>query len=108
MDSLYAATYRDDADGSTKRLVITVEAKKKGQRILEEQIVQQVKAAFNESPVDLVVPIAMASVTKTTAHNGGIYVAEFEAVARENVAIFSKLCMVGQALYELVPPVKGI
>ena len=68
VDSMYAATYLDDAR-ENKQLVITVEAKKRGQRILADQIVRQVKAAFNETPdtVGLVVPLALVSV------GGGIY-----------------------------------
>lgn len=102
VDALFAAFYRDPADGETKRLIITAEAKKKRQRILEEQVIQQVKAAFNETPVDLVVPIAM------TAVEGGIYVAEFKAVQRAELADFDTLELETEALYELVPRVPGI
>ncbi|WP_221313294.1 hypothetical protein [Granulicella aggregans] len=59
VDSLYAATYQD-AEGVKRQLIITVEAKKRRQRILPEQIVRQVKAAFNAALVDLVVPMASA------------------------------------------------
>jgi hypothetical protein len=101
VDSLYSAVYRA-ADGQVGQMVITAEAKKKGQRILEEQIVQQVRAAFAETPVDLVAPIAMASV----AH--GIYIAEFVAVPRSALREFNSLELATEVLYELVPPVKGI
>jgi len=108
VDSMYAATYKDPADGQQKRLIVTVEAKKKGQRIIEEQIVQQVKAAFDVTDVDLVVPIAMIAVAKTAAHQGGIYIAEFEAVKRGDLPLFSRLGTASEAFYEFVPPVKGI
>jgi hypothetical protein len=42
-------------------MIVTVEAKKRRQRILPEQIVRQVKAAFTETPVDVVVPLALIS-----------------------------------------------
>lgn len=108
VDSMYAATYKDPVDGQQKRLIVTVEAKKKGQRIIEEQIVQQVKAAFDVTDVDLVVPIAMIAVAKTAAHQGGIYIAEFEAVKRGDLPLFSRLGTASEAFYEFVPPVKGI
>lgn len=100
VDSLFAATYRD-AEGRQRQLAITVEAKKRNQRIVEEQIMQQVRAAFGETPVDLVVPIAMAA-------GGGIYVAEFKAVSRRGLAAFGMLELETEAVYDLVPGVKGI
>ncbi|CAB3803522.1 hypothetical protein [Pararobbsia alpina] len=101
VDALFAATYRDEK-GQRQRMIITAEAKKKNQRILEEQVVQQVKAAFNETPVDLVVPIAMTSVTN------GIYVAEFKGIRRSELANFTALELEQEASYELCPNVKGI
>lgn len=101
LDSLFAATYLDKS-GQKKQLVITAEAKKKNQRILEDQVVRQVHAAFAETPVDLVVPIAM------TASAGGIYIAEFKAVARDGYENFDRLELETEALYVLKPRVKGI
>jgi hypothetical protein len=118
IDSLYSAVLRHP-DGSTERVLITAEAKKRNQRILEEQVVQQVKAAFKITepaptssrsrpsqpvgpPVDLVVPVAM------TAAKNGIYVAEFKPVRRAEAEKFDELELIADALYELVPPVKGI
>ena len=101
VDSMYSATYLDSA-GEKRQLIITVEAKKRRQRILPEQIVRQVKAAFNETPVDLVVPLALASV------GGGIYVAEFAPVGREQSDDLESLELATEVLYKLKPPVKGI
>jgi hypothetical protein len=101
VDSMYAATYKDEV-GENHRLVITVEAKKRGQRILPDQIVRQVKAAFNETPVNLVAPVALVS------SNGGIYVAEFKAIRREDSADLETLDLAKEVLYRLEPPVKGI
>jgi len=108
VDSLYAATYKD-IDGRLRRLMVTVEAKKKGQRIIEEQIVRQVHATFKATAADLVVPLAMVGVGKGRGEAGrGLYVAEFAAVAREDAATFVELVLAGEAFYELVPPVKGL
>lgn len=116
IDSLYSGLLRLP-DGTTERVLITAEAKKRNQRILEEQVVQQVKAAFQitaqsntkrKTPttsaieVDLVIPIAM------TAASTGIYIAEFKPVRRSEVDTFTTLQLAAEALYELVPPVKGI
>ncbi len=101
VDSMYAATYLD-AEGEKQQLIVTVEAKKRRQRILPDQIVRQVKAAFNETPVSLVVPVALVSA------GNGIYVAEFNAVRREEAAELSGLELAKEVLYKLKPPVKGI
>jgi hypothetical protein len=101
VDSLYAASYQD-VQGQTRLMVITVEAKKRHQRILEEQVMQQVRAAFRETSVGLVVPIAM------TVADKGIYVVEFVGVKREQLPAFQMLELASEALYELVPAVPGI
>ena len=101
LDSLFAAYYIDE-HGQRQRMIITAEAKKKNQRILEDQIIQQVRAAFEETDVDLVVPIAM------TASGGGIHIVEFKAVRRADRAAFDALEQETEQLYHFVPPVKGI
>jgi hypothetical protein len=101
VDSVYAATYEDDF-GERKSLIVTVEAKKRGQRILEEQVEQQVREAFTAIDTELVVPLAMVVAEK------GIYVIEFNAVHRAELAEFSALEWASDALYELNPPVPGI
>lgn len=101
VDALFSAIYLDEGKAE-KRLIITAEAKKRKQRILEEQIMQQVRAAFNETPVDVVVPIAMSSA------EDGIYLAEFRAVKRSELSEFTSLALETEMLYELAPRVKGI
>jgi len=101
IDSLYSATYRRE-DGSEAQMIVTVEAKKKNQRILEEQIEQQFRAAFTETAVDFVVPVAM------TIESDGIYLAEFKGISRGELADFSDLELASETLYELVPSVRGI
>ena len=102
VDSLFAAICRDE-EGQDRALVITAEAKRKNQRILEEQVIQQVRAAFQEMPVvDTVAPIVLASA------GGGIYLAEFKAVKRAGLAIFNELELATERLYVLVPAVRGV
>jgi len=103
VDSMYSAIYADES-GQKRQMVITVEAKKRGQRILADQIVRQVKAAFNETPeiVGLVVPLALVSA------NGGIYLAEFIPTRRSESVELESLTLATEVLYKLEPPVKGI
>lgn len=103
IDSLFSGLFTDKLDGKQKLLIITAEAKNKGQRILEEQIVSQVKAAFVVVPeAEVVAPVAMV------ARKGGIYFAEFKLVRRSELASFEGLALEREAFYELVPHVKGI
>lgn len=101
VDSMYSATILAD-DGATRQIIITAEAKKRRQRILEEQVIQQVRAAFIETRTDEVVPIAM------TAANGGIYIAEFKKVSRSDLSGFEFLELETEAHYVLCPSVPGI
>ena len=101
VDSMYSAMFRKP-DGSLEQMIITAEAKKRSQRILEEQVIQQVKAAFKETKADFIVPIAL------TAAENGIYVAEFKGVERSKLSGFDTLELESEALYELVPRVPGI
>ena len=100
VDALYSANILVN-DGLVP-IIITCEAKRKTQRILQEQIIQQVKAAFNETRVDFVVPLAITSAPK------GIYVAEFASVKRDDVDTLETLTLQSATLYELYPPVQGI
>jgi hypothetical protein len=102
VDSIYLATTRRE-DGSVDQVVITAEAKKRGQRILEDQIERQVHATFKAMrTIPKIIPIVMTSVLD------GIYIAEFKHVNREELAMFTELELVGEGFYKLVPPIKGI
>jgi hypothetical protein len=103
VDSLYSAAYEND-EGNFSRLIITTEAKKRNQRIIEEQIVQQVHATFNATKVDLVVPTAMTSI------DHGIYFVEFKPVRRIDLLSFdtSTLQLQTEVFYELVPRINGV
>lgn len=101
VDSMYAAIRQAD-DGTHENFIITAEAKKRGQRILEDQVKRQVEAAFKETPVDLVVPIAM------TVAASGVYIAEFVGVRRAELDDLVALELAAEGLYVLTPPVPGI
>ena len=102
IDSMYLATALGD-DDRPQQVVITAEAKKRGQRILEDQIKRQVAAAFRAMPlINRVIPIAMTSIDQ------GIYIAEFKHVDRPELTAFTELELVGEGFYKLVPRVKGI
>ena len=101
VDSMYSATYLD-TEGEPHQMIITVEAKKRRQRILPEQIVRQVRAAFTETPVDVVVPLALVSA------GGGIYVAEFSPIRRTQSEALESLTLAKEVLYRLKPAVRGI
>lgn len=82
---------------------ITCEAKKGSERILTGQIISQVKAAFETTSADLVVPIAIRS-----EKGVGIHVMEFKPVSRNLLGSFAALEFASDALYSLVPTVRGI
>jgi len=87
--------------------VITCEAKQARERILEDQIVEQVRAVFAITAahlgVDLVVPIAIKVVKKV-----GFYLVEFAPVQRADATTLETLSVASEVLYELHPPVPGI
>jgi hypothetical protein len=101
IDAIYSASIGQGK--SAQKAIITCEAKKHSERILEDQIISQVIAAFGTTDATLVVPVAIRSVK-----NKGIHVVEFEAVSRSELGNFKALALSRDALYKLVPPVKGI
>lgn len=106
LDSVYSGTYLEG--GVQKSLLVTVEAKGRGQRILREQIVNQVEAAFKEVPsISRVVPVAM-SIVKTASGESGIHFIEFESFTDVKLVTVAALIPASQQIYVLHPPVKGI
>lgn len=106
VDALYSGLYND---GSTQHraLIITLEAKHRGQRILEDQIIRQVRAAFDVTKVDIVVPTTMV-VVQLGYKQSGIYFVEFSAVRRADSVNLEELEVATRMVYELIPPVPGI
>lgn len=102
MDAVYMVRLRDP-QGNLVTGAITVEAKGEGERVLENQLVAQAKAAFGQAKFQYAIPIALRTVT-----GRGVYVAEFGKVDVVAADLYSAPVLVSEALYELTPPVPGI
>lgn len=103
IDAIFMARIRDTPAGEFEEIAITCEAKQAKERVLEWQIVEQVKAAFDETPLNKVIPIAIRAVK-----NKGIYVVQFDMVDRLAAAGYSKPILATEAVYSLKPAVRGI
>jgi hypothetical protein len=92
-------------DGTLDEFIITCEAKRVGEDIIAEQVLQQVRAVFSLSNITqkLAVPLALKSIGPSLIH-----IVEYDAVSREDAESIEALAIVDQALFELVPPVPGI
>lgn len=84
-------------------VLATCEAKLHKERLLPDQIVAQVKAAFEATEATLVVPIAMRSVPTV-----GVHVMHFNPVKRVDASAFSELSLAHEILCRFKPGVKGI
>lgn len=102
IDALFLAIC-SDAKGEHYQAIITCEAKQARERILESQLISQVLAAFEKTPVDVVIPIGLRAVRKR-----GFYVVEFSPITRAQSAKLEQLDVVAEAVYEPHPPLKGI
>jgi hypothetical protein len=103
IDALFIAKRRMEDSDAHGSVLITVEAKQETERILTEQIARQVKAAFAETPNEMVIPTAVVGIRKK-----GIYVVEFKAVHRSEVGTFTSPVFHREAMFLLQPAVKGI
>ena len=101
IDAVYLAHL--NKDDASKKAIVTCEAKNESERILVDQISNQVLAAFQTTDADMVVPLSIRSVRGV-----GIQMIEFELVERKDVAVFEGVRFARTAVYELVPPVTGI
>lgn len=111
IDSLFLAVVQ--WDGKLVRALVTCEAKQNRDRILKDQIVQQVTAAYHMVKsrgldIDLVIPVAI----KAVPPNGEVFVVEFDhwlpaeaECAEEDRKSLEVAC---SATYRLVPPVIGV
>ena len=115
IDGLFRAII--EVEGVRTHVLVTCEAKQKGERILEHQIVEQVVAAYksvtasvlkDDLEVTQIVPVAL----KAIGDQGEIYVVEFQPWSPEEAAApeeqLKELKPASEALYRLVPPVPGI
>lgn len=102
IDALFLAICESET-GERFRTLITCEAKQHRERVLEDQIINQVKAAFEITDVDLVVPVGLRAVKGV-----GFYLVEFQPVSRALANQLDKLELASAAVYELLPPVPGV
>jgi hypothetical protein len=102
IDALFLG--RSVGQEKSKTTLVTCEAKQAKDPLIPSQIINQAQAAFaaNED-VEFVVPIGLRAIK-----GQGYYIAEFEAVTRETAAELAELALVGDAIFTLRPPIKGI
>ena len=103
IDALYLAIYQSNDINRQHSALITVEAKQGNQRILTEQIARQVRAAFEATSNDFIIPTAMAAI-----RGQGVYIVEFKAVHRSDLPTFEIPIFHRDAMFVLRPAVPGI
>lgn len=123
IDAVFLATL--NVKGQDVRALVTCEAKRYGERILEDQIREQVAQAMSATAslqssrhVDMIIPIAVKAVDLPSADKKkkrGIYIAEFKAISRSTFAAeyldnlhAMPLEVAARSLFELHPSVRGI
>src|ERR1700722_15868434 len=88
-------------DGGERRILVTCEAKQTRERILEQQIIEQISAAFDTSRVYGVVAVGLRAIKSV-----GLYFVEFEEVTKANFNRQSPLRPVSEIVYVLKPSLK--
>lgn len=123
IDAIYVATI--ERGGREVRTLITCEAKQYGERLLEDQIREQVQQAFSVTSrlsgadaIEAVIPVAVKVVQHDIGGERvrGIYVVEFSMITRDDFeANFQQdnlhempLVLESRAFYRLKPDVEGI
>jgi hypothetical protein len=102
IDALFLAICRDN--DVERRVLITCEAKQARERILEQQIIEQITAAFDAvSEVDFIVPVGLRAI-----RGKGFYLVEFTEIQRATFNRSKPLAAENEVIYELKPPLKGI
>ncbi|WP_227340130.1 hypothetical protein [Sphingopyxis sp. P8] len=87
-----------------KPVLVTCEAKQAKDPFIPSQIINQVQAAFAANDdVETVVPIGLRAIKGV-----GFYVTEFEAVAKADAENLTSLTLASDAIFELLPRIKGI
>lgn len=103
IDALYLARCDIALPPHVDHVLITVEAKQGNQRILTEQISRQVKAAFESTSNDIIIPTAIVAI-----RGKGIYVVEFKSVRRTDILEFDAPIFYRDSMFVLCPAVQGI
>lgn len=101
IDAIFLALCR--AGDEEYPAIITCEAKQARERLLDHQIIEQAKAAFDATDVDVVIPLGLQALKRK-----GFLVVEFEPVRRSDSSRLTRLSVASRAQYELKPPVPGI
>jgi hypothetical protein len=104
IDALFLGQ-EETSPGRFQEVIITCEAKRGRDDILESQILQQAKAPFSMSQIqqDHVVPLAVKSVGPSQA-----YVVEFEELDRATSFSATSLTVASDSLFEIRPRVPGV
>lgn len=104
IDALFLGV-EEIAPGKFQEFIITCEAKRVGEDIIAEQVLQQIKAVFKLDNITqpFAVPLALKSIAPSQIH-----VVEYGDVRREDAEALETLTIVNQAVFELVPAVPGI
>lgn len=91
--------------GQFEEFIVTCEAKRLGEDIIPEQVLQQVRAVFKLLNVDqkFAVPIALKSIGPSRIH-----IVEYVSVGRAEADNLEELIIANQAVFELIPAVPGI
>jgi hypothetical protein len=104
IDALFMAVHKLPGGKASERFVITCEAKQARERILEHQILGQANAALDEvQDTSFVVPIGLRAI-----RGKGFYLVEFMPILRATPQATRSLVVASEAVYQLVPPVKGV
>ena len=101
IDAIFLATI--ESRGKYRKAIVTCEAKQARERLLDDQIINQAIAAFQETDVDVVIPMGLRAVKGV-----GFYIAEFQSVSRKDAEALTELLLAKDAVFELCPPVPGI
>lgn len=84
-------------------VLITCEAKQQKDRLIASQIINQVQASFDETEVNIVIPIGIRRIKGV-----GFYLVEFDSVKRSQAQTLEELRPSRCVIYRLRPPVNGI
>jgi len=104
IDAVFLAL-EEGQDGKLREFLITCEARREGEDLNMEQLVQQPRAAFALKSVkqDVVIPMAIKTVGASRIH-----VIEFAEIRREDVETTDTLTISSDSLFTLKPSVPGI
>jgi hypothetical protein len=101
IDALFLAICRDDT--RDRRVLVTCEAKQARERILEQQIIEQISAAFDTAEVEGVTAVGLRAIRGV-----GFYLVEFEETTKSHFSRTAQLTPVREIVYALKPSLKGI